>query len=185
MEGGFKQSPLRLNAGLGSCNIWNEPAIKARAGKLAGEAVGIWAMPILPVDVLETYRPKKPVSTIYTIADHPHLQDGITRELFDAFRTEVIALDECVSEEFLKLYVAYKAETNFVDVVPQAQRLRLTINLEFPEIDDPRELCKDVTNIGRWGNGNVEFQFSEMNDVKYAVGLARQALEKQLGDDEE
>jgi predicted transport protein len=37
----------------------------------------------------------------------------------------VVALDPCVSEEFLKLYVAYKAETNFVDVVPQAKRLRL------------------------------------------------------------
>ena len=40
------------------------------------------------------------------------------RDLFDAFRKQVLALDPVVSEEFLKLYVAYKAETNFVDVVP-------------------------------------------------------------------
>ena len=86
-------------------------------------------------------------------------------------------------EEFLKRYVAYKAETNFVDVVPQAERLRLTINLNFPEIDDPLNLCKDVTDVGRWGNGNVEFCVNNMDDVKYAVGLVA-ALEKQLGDDE-
>lgn len=36
------------------------------------------------------------------------------------FRKEVLALSPVVTEEFLKLYVAYKAETNFVDVVPQA-----------------------------------------------------------------
>ena len=42
------------------------------------------------------------------------------------------------TEEFLKLYVAYKAETNFVDVVPQAKRLRLSLNLAFSEINDPR-----------------------------------------------
>jgi hypothetical protein len=34
------------------------------------------------------------------------------REVFVAFRKEVIALDPCVSEEFMKRYVAYKAESN-------------------------------------------------------------------------
>jgi predicted transport protein len=184
MKGGFKESPLRLNKGLGSCEIWNEQAIKARADRLAGEAVGIWAMIELPSDVLDNYRPKKPATQTYTITDHPHLHDGITRELFEAFRAEVTALDECVTEEFLKLYIAYKAETNFVDVVPQAERLRLTINLDFPEIDDPLGLCKDVTDVGRWGNGNVEFCINHADDVKYAVGLVRQALEEQLGDDD-
>ena len=64
------------------------------------------------------------------------------RELFEAFRKEVLALDPCVTEEFLKLYVAYKAETNFVDVVPQAKRLRLSLNMEFPEINDPKWLVQ-------------------------------------------
>ena len=41
------------------------------------------------------------------------------RELFEAFRREVLSLDPCVSEEFIKLYVAYRAETNFVDLVPR------------------------------------------------------------------
>ncbi|MDZ7667630.1 MAG: DUF5655 domain-containing protein [Desulfotignum sp.] len=55
--------------------------------------------------------------------------------MFDDFRTEVLALDECVREEFLKLYVADKAETNFVDVVPQAKRLRLSLNLDYEEVE--------------------------------------------------
>ena len=48
MEGGFKQSPLRLNAGLGSCEQWNEQAIRTRAEKLAKGAVDIWALPVMP-----------------------------------------------------------------------------------------------------------------------------------------
>lgn len=32
-------------------------------------------------------------------------------------------------------------------------RLRLSINMRFSEIDDPKGLCKDVTNLGRWGKG--------------------------------
>ena len=69
--------------------------------------------------------------------------------MFEAFRKEVLALDPCVSEEFMKLYVAYRAETNFVDVVPQAKRLRLSINMTFAEINDPKKLCRDITNISR------------------------------------
>jgi len=73
------------------------------------------------------------------------------RQVFEAFRKEVLALAPCVTEEFLKLYVAYKAETNFVDVVPQTRRLRLSLNLAFPEINDTKGLCKDVTSLGAGG----------------------------------
>ena len=75
-------------------------------------------------------------------------------------------------------------ETNFVDIVPQSKRLRLSLNMNFPEIDDPRAICKDVSNVGRWGNGDVEVGLDSLEDVPYIVGLARQALEVQLGEDE-
>ena len=42
----------------------------------------------------------------------------------------------------MKRYVAYKVETNFVDVVPQAERLRLSINTTFAEINHPKGLCR-------------------------------------------
>ena len=48
-----------------------------------------------------------------------------------------MALDPCIAVEFLKLYVAFKAETNFVDVVPQAKALRLSLNIDPQEIVDP------------------------------------------------
>ena len=184
MDGGFKDSPLKLNHGLGSCDLWNEMAIKTRGETLAKSAVGIWTVPELLDDILQAYKPVPSESATYSIADHPHLRAGLPRELFEAFRVQVLALDECVTEEFLKLYVAFKAETNFVDVVPQAKCLRLSLNLDFPKIDDPRGLCRDVTNLGRWGNGNVEVRLEKPEELTYVVGLVRQALEKQLGEDE-
>ena len=39
--------------------------------------------------------------------------------VFLALRRELLGVDACVTEEVLKLYIAYKAETNFVDVVPR------------------------------------------------------------------
>lgn len=127
-EKGLKQSPLKLNEGLGVLEAWNEGTIKARASKLAEIAVRVWPAPKLPQDILDAYRPKSDAATAYTLDDHPNLLTPHMRALFEAFRKAVLALDPCVSEEFLKIYVAYKAETNFVDVVPQAKRLRLSLS---------------------------------------------------------
>lgn len=183
MAGGFKESPLKLNQGLGTCESWNEAAIKKRGEILAKVATSIWPAPSLPDDILYAYKPVAPEGMSYSISDHPHLQGGVVRELFEAFRVQVLALDECVKEEFLKLYVAFKAETNFVDVVPQAKGLRLSLSLNFPEIDDPKGVCRDITNLGRWGNGDVEVRLDKQEDLTYIVGLVRQALEKQLGEE--
>jgi predicted transport protein len=79
------------------------------------------------------------------------------------------------------LYVAYKAETNFVDVVPQSKRLRLSLNLAFSEINDPKKLCKDVSGVGRWGNGDVEVALDNAENLAYIIGLVRQSFEKQMG----
>jgi uncharacterized protein with ParB-like and HNH nuclease domain/predicted transport protein len=183
MPGGFAQSPLKLNAGLGQVLAWDEAAIQARASRLAELAVAVWPAPKLDAAALATYQPAKAaVASGYTIDDHPHLLMGSLRALFEAFRKEVLALDPCVSEEFLKLYVAYKAETNFVDVVPQAKRLRLSLNMGFAEVNDPKRLCKDVTGVGRWGNGDVEIGLKSLDELPYVMGLVRQAYERQMGE---
>ena len=184
MVGGFSQSPLRVNAGLGQVDQWDEDAIKARAGGLAGTALKVWPAPKVPADVLAAYRPKAAETATYSIEDHPYLLTANMRELFELFRKEVRALDPCVNEEFLKLYVAYKAETNFVDVIPQAKQLLLSLNIGFPEINDPKGLGRDVSNIGRWGNGDVEVGINSVDQLPYVMGLVRQSLEKQLGDEE-
>lgn len=184
IRGGFSESPLKLNSGLGQVEVWNEVAIQSRAGRLAEMAVSVWIAPKLDEETLSTYRRKEiPTLIEYGIEDHPNLHIDSMRELFEAFRKAVLALDPCVSEEFKKLYVAYKAETNFVDVVPQAKRLRLSLNMSFGEINDPRKLCKDVSGKGRWGNGDVEVGLSSLDELPYILGLVRQSFERQMGDD--
>lgn len=180
MKGGFAESPLRLNDGLSNLQVWTEQSIKDRGSILSEKAITVWPIPKLEQSVLDAYK-RKPITTAYSIKDHEHLSSGPMREIFEAFRKQVLDLDPVVTEEFLKLYVAYKAETNFVDVVPQAKRLRLSLNMPFPEIIDPRGICHDVSGIGRWGNGDIEVGLSTLDDLPYVMGLVRQAFEKQMG----
>jgi len=179
---GLKLSPLKLNEGLAGLEKWDESAIKNRATKLADLALKVWTAPKVSKDMLENYRPKSSaVVSGYTINNHSYLLADTTGALFEAFRKAVLALHPCVSEEFRKLYVAYKAETNFVDVVPQAKRLRLALNMRFTDVNDPKGLCKDVTGKRRWGNGDVEMDFSKLEELPYILGIVRQSLELQLG----
>ncbi|ALC05686.1 hypothetical protein CDES_06320 [Corynebacterium deserti GIMN1.010] len=56
MEGGLKNSPLRLNRGLAELDEWNASTIENRANVLAEQAVKIWARPDLGDDVLSIFR---------------------------------------------------------------------------------------------------------------------------------
>jgi uncharacterized protein with ParB-like and HNH nuclease domain/predicted transport protein len=181
-EKGFRQSHLALNQGLAAITTWNEAAIKERAERLAELALEVWEAPKLPETVLVSYRPARGTATAYSIQDHLFLTCGPAADLFKAFKQEVLDMDPDIAVVFLKVYVAFKAETNFVDVIPRARSILLSINLEFNEIDDPRGLCKNVSNQGHQGNGKVELELKAIGDLPYALGLVRHAFEKQMGE---
>ncbi|WII36243.1 DUF262 and DUF1524 domain-containing protein [Paenibacillus thiaminolyticus] len=181
--GGFADSPLRLNRELAQLHTWNEAEIRKRAMSLAEQARHVWKLPHLDADVLLKYTKKgTEKDKIYSLADHAEYLQGDMLKLFEQLRTRICNLDSSIREEFKKLYIAYKATTNFVDIVPQKSRLRLSLNLAFHEINDPRGICKDVTNLGRWGNGDVEVGISSIEELDYIMFLIEQAFEKQVED---
>jgi predicted transport protein len=183
-KGGFAKSPLHLNEGLGQLERWDVEAMRLRGERLAERALEVWPAPQLSEEQRLAYQPARSRSkaTPYTLEDHPQLANPVIRAVFDALDAGIRSLDPNVSQEILKLYIAYKAETNFVDIVPQAKRLRLSLNMPFPELDDPKGLATNVAGIGRWGNGDVEIGVATLDEVPYALGLIRQSLERQLDD---
>lgn len=184
MEGGFAKSPLRLNEGLGQVESWNEGEIKSRAKRLADECLKIWRRPVLAPDQIAKYRTvDSRAQGKYSIDDHPWLTYTPQRQAFyEKLHEALMAIDPVVARHFLKLYVAYKAETNFVDVVPLKSKLGLSINVPVGELVDPRGLARDVSKMGKWGNGAYEVDFDENSDFDYVLGLVRQAFDAQLGD---
>lgn len=86
MPGGFKESPLRVNAALGQLEEWNEARIQERAGRLADQALTVWTAPRLDDSTLAAYQPAKiPATGGYSIDDHPNLLIPGLREVFEAF----------------------------------------------------------------------------------------------------
>lgn len=179
IEGGFNHSPIRLNDFLRTADVWNAEQIKSRAEQLALKANEIWFAPKLTDEQLEQYRPKEKATSQYSLDQYEYLT-GDMLALYEALKIRIMNIDSSVTEEFKKLYIAYKSETNFVDIVPQKSKLRLSLNMEFPEVIDPKGLCKDVSGLGRWGNGDVEVGLSKLNELDDVMELIQQAFEKQV-----
>jgi uncharacterized protein with ParB-like and HNH nuclease domain/predicted transport protein len=112
-----------------------------------------------------------------TLEDYPGLQ-GEMRELFEQLSKRILNLDSSVREENKKQYVAYKTTTNFVDIEPQMKKLLVTLNMKFDEINDPEGLCRDVTHIGHFGNGDIEIAISSLDQIDEVMDLVRQSFER-------
>ena len=179
IEGGFDDSPLRLNQFLRQTDIWNEDKIKERAQQLGDKAAQIWQAPELSDDVLALFRPEKAIANQYTIEQYEYLT-GDMLELYQNLKQRILNIDSSVVEEYKKLYIAFKSITNFVDIVPQKARLRLSLNMAYPDIIDPKDLSKDVSNLGRWGNGDIEIGLSNINDLDDVMDLILQSFEAQM-----
>jgi predicted transport protein len=179
IDGGFNHSPIRLNDFLRTADTWNAEQIKKRADKLAAKANKIWFAPNLTAEQLEPYKIKEKPIGQYSVDQYEHL-NGDMLVLYQALKKRIMNIDSSVNEEFKKLYIAYKSVTNFVDVVPQKSRLRLSLNMAYPDIIDPKGLCKDVSGLGRWGNGDVEIGLSNVNQLDDVMELVQQAFDKQI-----
>ncbi|GAA9571549.1 DUF262 and DUF1524 domain-containing protein [Helicobacter pylori] len=178
MEKGFKDSPLRLNQGLRDLESFGEEEIKKRANDLADLALKIWTYPNLNAETLEKYKPKKE-KKVYDLNSYKF--SSRSRELFDILSKEIKGLDERITENFNQDYISYKFGKNFVDIVVQTKDLKLYLNMKFNELQDEKNLARDMTNKGHLGNGDIEVKLETKENIPYCLGLIKQALEKQMG----
>ncbi len=180
MEKGFKQSPLRLNQSLKNLEVFGEKEIEKRANDLADWALKIWTYPNLDAETLEKYKQKgKREKKAYDLSSYKF--GSHSRELFDILSKEIKALDERITEKFNQEYISYMFDKNFVDIVVQNNDLKLYLNMPFNELQDEKNLARDMTNKGHLGNGDIEVKLETKESIPYCLGLIKQALEKQMG----
>ncbi len=181
MEKGFKQSPLRLNQSLKDLESFGEKEIEKRANDLADWALKIWTYPKLDAETLEKYKPKKDKKEKKAYDLSSYKFSSHSRELFDILREKIKALDERITEKFNQEYISCMFDKNFVDIVVQTKDLKLYLNMPFNELQDEKNLARDMTNKGHLGNGDIEVKLETKENIPYCLGLIKQALEKQMG----
>jgi predicted transport protein len=159
-------------------HTWGEMQINERAELLGELAKKIWPYPALSDAELAPYQKQDNASRQYTFDSYDQI-NAFNRMLLEKLNARILNLGTFVRREFKKLYIAYKMDTNFVDVMIQKSRLRLAINLKFSDVIDPKGICRDITDVGRWGNGDVEVFFGSLDELDDVMAIIEQAFQAQ------
>ena len=182
MKGGFKDSRLFLNSQLDGLTKWTEGDINHRAEQLATIARDIWSIPALDESILQKYRKVKETKrtpSAYTLDDYKHMT-GFRLELFSRLKENILEIDSAITEQCNKYYIAFRTadESNFVAIVAQKSRLRITLNIDNENLKDPKGICSNVEDLGYWGGGQRSlFGLTEEGDIDYAIELIKQSFD--------
>ena len=140
------------------------------------QKINISGQPKLETSRKDSDKPR--LQEVYTLEDHLSKSSVETQELFKSLKEAILELDQNISEEPKKQYLAYKMTSNFVDVIFKKNKLKLMINLKTGELDDPENLARDLespVHVGRWGNGDYQIEIGSEDEIDYAMSLIKQS----------
>ncbi|HHF6567331.1 TPA: DUF5655 domain-containing protein [Haemophilus influenzae] len=113
---------------------------------------------------------------VYQESDHLADKTDFIQELYESFRQAILNLDQNIEINVRKLYIAFKKDRNIADIRIQQKNLKIWINLPYGELDDPKNLAKNVSNTGHWGNGDYEIAVESTQYLEYIMSLIKQAI---------
>ena len=113
---------------------------------------------------------------VYQESDHLSDKSDFIQELYEDFKQGILNLDPNIEINTRKLYIAFKKDRNIADIRIQQKNLKIWINLPYGELDDPKNLAKNVSNTGHWGNGDYEITIKSPQYLEYIMSLIKQAI---------
>ncbi|TCS42979.1 DUF5655 domain-containing protein [Reinekea marinisedimentorum] len=111
----------------------------------------------------------------YTFNERLKGKSDEIQELTATIREFIIGLDESIEEVPKKFYVAYKISQNIACMEVQGRNIKLFLKLKPSDIPEDTKNYRDVTSIGHYGTGDVEFTVSseaEFESVKDFIVMA-------------
>ena len=118
---------------------------------------------------------------IYTEEDHfnqPKTSET-TKLVYQNLKEKIMNIGDDINIVPKKVYIGYKRKTNFIDVSIGKNELWCWINMKKGELDDPKGLCRDISLIGHYGNGDYDLKINEKTDLDYVIFLINQSYKKQ------
>lgn len=115
---------------------------------------------------------------VYTEEDHLKSADEEILFLYEEFKNKILSLDNKIEIVPKKKYIAFKTSSNFIDILPQKNKIKFWLNVKMGELNNPYNLGEDCSNKGHWGNGDYEFNINPSSDFINLMPLIKQSYEK-------
>ncbi len=132
---------------------------------------------VVPQTARKTKVPKEQRKTVYSVAKSLQGKPAKVAELFSHLQKSLLTLGDNIEEAPVKLYIAYKTTRNFSEVQIQESQLKIFLDIPLKELNDPKKLARDVSNIGHWGTGDVQVSLNSLDQLEDVIALIRQSYE--------
>ncbi|MDQ7084390.1 MAG: DUF5655 domain-containing protein [Sulfurovum sp.] len=112
---------------------------------------------------------------VYTEDDNLSKVNDEIKELYEKFKMSILNFDG-VTIKANKFYISFvKNSKNVTDFEILSKSIKITINLQKNILEDPKEITRDVSNIGKMGNGDYQIRITNDNDFEYILSLIKQS----------
>lgn len=116
------------------------------------------------------------VIKVYSEDDHRNSSTEAIFELYEIVKEAILALADDIEVKPQKLYIAFKKKKNIASVTLRKNQLNIYIGLPKGELNDPKGISRDVSNIGHWGTGDYLIKIKDTSEIEYIMSLIKQAL---------
>lgn len=114
---------------------------------------------------------------VYDEAYHLQGKTEAIVELYEKLRDAILNLNDGLNIDFLKYYIAFKAKkSNVVDLRVQNSAIKIWLNAKYGTLDDSKQLFRDVSAVGHYGNGEYELHMHDGKQIEYVLSVIKQVL---------
>ena len=100
-------------------------------------------------------------------------------ELYQVLKNRILQLGDDIEVKFNKQTIGFKRYRTFSDLIIYNRGIIVMINLKKGELNDPMNRTEDVSQKGKWGNGDYRVKLQSENDLEYVMSLIKQSYDKQ------
>jgi len=115
---------------------------------------------------------------VYSEDDLLEIAEDNVKELYQDLKTAIISLGTDVEVRPTKKYIAFRRNKGFACVVVLRLKLKVYLNIDISQLQDPMKNARDVKYIGHYAHGDTEVVISERSEIPYALSLIKQAYER-------
>jgi len=113
---------------------------------------------------------------VYSEQEHLDKGNDEIQVLYKKLKKAILNLDSSLEVKINKLYIAFFATNNVVNIQIQRSKLKLLLNVKKGQLKDS-EKCTDASSKGTFATGDYEITMQTDEDLEYILDLIKQSLE--------
>jgi predicted transport protein len=126
----------------------------------------------------EVVRPVNKEVRVFEEEDHLSNCSDTIRNLYRELRESVLSISSDIHIRSKKKYIAFVRKRNLADIVVWKSSLSVYLNMKKGTLNDNRNMARNVSNVGHWGNGDYEIKLTKPTEIGYVLSLIRQSFDK-------